>query len=226
MGGDPVLRIDGGQVVVAAALDGAEVDGRACHRRDGAPRRLRNGCSGLAATDRLRTWADDRREPAPAGGADHDDRAVSRRGRGRGAARRHGSRAGGDDRGGHGERAARQGRRRVPDRRQVGVGPRRRRRDALRRRQRRRGRAGDVQGPHADARRPVPDRRGSRHRRLLPSTLRPPTSASSGRSPSRPPTCAAPPSSSAMPDCSGNWRSRSSRDPTSTCSARRRRCSR
>ena len=34
----------------------------------------------------------------------------------------------------------------------MGVGPRRRRRDALRRRQRRRGRTGDVQGPHADAR--------------------------------------------------------------------------
>ena len=124
----------------------------------------------------------------------------------------------------------RPGRRRLPDGDEVGLHPAEAHGPRLSRRQRRRGRAGDVQGPlHPRARSPRPDRgdadRGLRDRlphvlHLHPRRVRPPV-AGLPRRPSRrprPPACWAPTSSAR--DSTTRWSCTGARAPTSA--ARRR----
>ena len=159
--------------------------------------------------------------------ADHDDRRLPRRrgaARALAAARRLGPRATIDEVTASGLRGRGGGG--FPDRREVGVGAHGRRRPALRGGQRRRGRAGHVQGSAADAPRSVPGDRGRGHRRARGRRHRGVRRHEAARTHARSPRCAGPRSSWARRACSATSPSPSSRAPTSTCSARRRRCSR
>ena len=167
-------------------------------------------------------------ELRPAGGADPPG--LPRRRRLRGVPEGARARSRGHRRRGQEGEPPRPGRRRLPDGDEVGLHPAEAHGPRLSRRQRRRGRAGDLQGPlHPRARSPRPDRgdadRGLRDRlphvlHLHPGRVRPPV-AGLPRRPSRrprPPACWAPTSSAR--GSTTRWSCTGARAPTSA--ARRR----
>ena len=99
-------------------------------------------------------------------------------------------------------------------------------------RQRRRGRAVDVQGPHAGRARPAPAHRGHGHRRLRHRVQPAPSSTCGASSPSAPSGSSRPSPRRTPPGCSGRTssarastsRSSCTAAPAPTSAARRRRC--